>query len=82
MGRGLAEAGANVVVAARDREKSAAAVRELSALGPEAFAVEVDVTQEESVAALIVERFGRLDVLVNNAGTNVEKPPHEYTLGD
>ncbi len=85
MGRGLAEAGANVVVAARDREKSAAAVRELSALGPEAVAVEVDVTQEESVSALTaatVERFGRLDVLVNNAGTNVEKPPHEYTLDD
>ncbi len=83
MARGLAEAGAHVVVAARNRVKNVRAVKELEALGVQALAVEVDVTRETSVAALMaaaVERFGRLDILVNNAGINVRKAPQEYTL--
>jgi 2-deoxy-D-gluconate 3-dehydrogenase len=83
MGRGLAKAGARVVVAARDEEKSAAAVRELQALGSDALAIAVDVADERSVAALvagIVERCGRLDILVNNAGINIRKPAHELQL--
>jgi len=83
MARGLAEAGAHVVVAARNRAKNARAVRELETLGVGALAVEMDVTQEASVAALmaaVVERFGRLDILVNNAGINIRKAPQEYTL--
>ncbi len=81
--RGLAEAGAQLVVAARNRAKNARAVKELEALGAQAVAVEVDVTQVASVAALItatLERFGRLDILVNNAGINIRKAPQEYTL--
>jgi 2-dehydro-3-deoxy-D-gluconate 5-dehydrogenase len=83
MARGLAEAGASIVVAGRDQEKSAVAVGELEALGAEAAAVAVDVTDEGSCRAMVdqtVERFGRLDILVNNAGTNVRKQPEEYTL--
>jgi 2-deoxy-D-gluconate 3-dehydrogenase len=85
MARGLAVAGASVVVAARDAAKSAAAVRELEALGAQASAVEVDVSQERSVAGMVqavVERFGRLDVLVNNAGINIRKSPEAYTLDE
>jgi 2-deoxy-D-gluconate 3-dehydrogenase len=82
MARGLAEAGASVVVAARDAEKSAAAVAELEALDAQCLAVSVDVTTKDSCRAMVsatVERFGRLDVLVNNAGVNVRKQPEDYT---
>jgi 2-deoxy-D-gluconate 3-dehydrogenase len=85
MARGLARAGARVVVAARDKEKSAAAVRELGTLGSDALSLTVDVADEQSVAALVettVNQCGRLDILVNNAGTNIRKQPHEFTLDE
>src|SRR5262245_17788122 len=80
MARGLAAAGARVVVAARNAEKSRSAVRELQDLGSEAFAVSLDVTDEAAVQRAFGEipgRCGRLDILVNNAGTNIRKPAHE-----
>jgi 2-deoxy-D-gluconate 3-dehydrogenase len=83
MARGLARCGASVMVAGRDRAKSAAAVEELGGLGAKAAAVETDVTVEDSCKAMVratVERFGRLDILVNNAGTNIRKQPQEYSL--
>ncbi|HYE93502.1 MAG TPA: SDR family NAD(P)-dependent oxidoreductase, partial [Terriglobales bacterium] len=76
MARGLAGAGAAVVVAGRNAEKSDAAVRELGKLGAEAMAVTVDVTDEAAVERLVRatrDRFGRIDILVNNAGTNIRK---------
>jgi 2-deoxy-D-gluconate 3-dehydrogenase len=85
MARGLAQAGAAVVVAGRQVAKNEAAVKDLSALGAKATAVEVDVRREAPVRALIqaaVERFGRLDILVNNAGTNIRKQPQDYTLDE
>jgi 2-dehydro-3-deoxy-D-gluconate 5-dehydrogenase len=83
MARGLASAGANVVIAARNLEKSRAAVAELKARGWVASAIPVDVTQEAAVNALItqtVEHQGRLDILVNNAGTNIRQPAHDLTI--
>ena len=85
MARGMAAAGAAIVVAGRNREKSARAVTELEGLGAQAVAIEVDVTDEASVNALIhasAERWGRLDVLVNNAGTNIRKQPQDLTLDE
>ena len=85
MARGLAEAGASIVVAGRNAEKSEKAVKELSGLGVKAAAIAVDVVKEESCRALIkgtVERFGRLDILVNNAGMNIRKPPETFTLAE
>jgi 2-deoxy-D-gluconate 3-dehydrogenase len=81
MARGLARAGARIVVAARNAEKSRAAVAELARLG-EAVAVDVDVTREEAVAALVAattERWGRLDILINNAGINIRKPAQDLS---
>ena len=83
MARGLARAGARVVVAARNELKSMTAVEELRTLGPEALAVSVDVANEESVAALfatVAERCGRVDILVNNAGINIRVPAQDLAL--
>jgi 3-oxoacyl-[acyl-carrier protein] reductase len=66
----LAEAGAKVAVAARNEEKLAALVAEVNAAGGEAFAVKMDVADPEQVKAgfkSVLEKFGRLDILVNNA---------------
>jgi 3-oxoacyl-[acyl-carrier protein] reductase len=66
----LAEAGAKVAVAARNEEKLAALVTDIMAAGGEAFAVKMDVADAEQVKVgfkAVVEKFGRLDILVNNA---------------
>ncbi len=85
MAQGLARAGARVVIAARNAQKSQAAVEALQALGSDAFALAADVTDEASVAALfaqLAERCGRLDILVNNAGTTVRKPVDQLALAE
>ena len=82
MARGLAEAGASVVVAARKAEKAAAA---LAALGDRSIFIALDVTDETSCRAMIEQtsdRLGRLDILVNNAGTSIRKPPEAYTAAE
>jgi len=82
MARGLAGAGAAVVVAARNFDKGAAAVAELARQGADAAFIGVDVADQASVRAMVggtVERYGRLDILVNNAGINVRKPPEDYS---
>jgi 3-oxoacyl-[acyl-carrier protein] reductase len=66
----LAAAGARVIVAARNREKLAAVAQEIEAAGGQALAVGMDVADAEQVKAGFrqgVEKFGRLDILVNNA---------------
>ena len=66
----LTEAGAKLVVAARNEEKLTALVSEIAAGGGEAFAVKMDVADAEQVKAgfrQAIERFGRIDILVNNA---------------
>jgi 3-oxoacyl-[acyl-carrier protein] reductase len=66
----LAQAGAKVVVAARNEEKLAALVSEIVAAGGESLAVKMDVADAEQVKAgfkQVIETFGRLDILVNNA---------------
>ena len=71
---GLARAGARVVIAARNEEKTRGAVAELEAEGAEALGLTFDVADRASVARAIaaaVERFGALDILVNDAGTNI-----------
>jgi 3-oxoacyl-[acyl-carrier protein] reductase len=66
----LAEAGAKVIVAARNEGKLASLVTEITAAGGEAFALKLDVADAEQVKAgfrQIIDKFGRLDILVNNA---------------
>ncbi len=82
MGKGLAAAGARVVVAARNAEKADTA---LSALGGKGAFIALDVTDEGSCRAMVeatLERFARLDILINNAGTSIRKPPEAYTAAE
>lgn len=70
---GLAEEGVRLVIAARSEEEIAAVAEEVRDGGGEALAVPTDVTDTGEVSALFErarERFGRVDLLVNNAGTN------------
>ena len=83
MAKGLARAGASIVVAARDAKKNKAAVRELEALSARVLAVETDVRQTESCQTLFskaTEAFGTVDILINNAGMNVRLQPEEYDI--
>ena len=82
MAKGLAAAGAAVVLAARNAEKAEAAVAEL---GGKSVFIALDVADEAScreMIARVAEQSGRLDVLVNNAGTSIRKPPQNYTAAE
>jgi 3-oxoacyl-[acyl-carrier protein] reductase len=66
----LAEAGAKVAVAARNEEKLAELVQEIIAKGGDAFAVKMDVADIDQIKSgfkSILEKFGKIDILVNNA---------------
>jgi 2-deoxy-D-gluconate 3-dehydrogenase len=83
MARGLANAGARVVVAALNQEKCRTAAQALRDLGFESLALPVDVADERSVDTLVeqtIHHCGQLDILINNAGVNVRKPPQEISL--
>ena len=67
----LARAGATVVLAARNEVKLAEAVAEIEGAGGQAVAIPLDVASEESIKAgakAVLERFGKVEILVNNAG--------------
>jgi NAD(P)-dependent dehydrogenase (short-subunit alcohol dehydrogenase family) len=80
--RALGAAGARVALLVRDPATAAEAVDELVAAGTQARAFAADVTRRADVdraAGEIVAAFGRVDVLVNNAGTCVHRPALEVT---
>jgi len=81
--RGLAQAGANVVVAARNQQKTDSALEQLRSLGVKAIGVSTEVANEKDVANMVkatLDEFGRVDILVNNAGMSIRKPPQDYTM--
>jgi 2-deoxy-D-gluconate 3-dehydrogenase len=83
MAIGLAEAGADIVIASRDAAKNAAAENRLREVGVRAVAIPTDVRSPDSCRALIertAAEFGRVDILVNNSGMNVRKQPQDFTL--
>ena len=82
MAEGLARAGAHVMLAGRNAEKSQDAAAQIAKLGGDTATVHVDVEDAQSCAAMIAEtlnRFGRLDILVNNAGMNIRGRPEVMT---
>lgn len=83
--RGLASEGASLVLTARSHDELSAAAAELSAKGAVVFTLPGDVTDEAHVETLFqqtLDRFGRLDLLVNNAGAFDGGPLDELATED
>lgn len=83
MAMGLAEAGAHVVLVARDEERLRTVAEEIEAQGGHADCLAFDLTDEAAVISAVpevVERHGRLDILVNNAGICLWQPLLESSL--
>lgn len=81
----LAEKGAKLVLGARRKERIDALVREIAGSGGSAEAVATDVTVRADVEALVgtaVERFGRVDVMINNAGVMLVSPVERLKVED
>src|ERR1035441_1917319 len=84
-GRALARAGADLVITSRDTATLAEFQAEIQALGRRALPLRLDVRSFESIQAMVeaaVAHYGKIDVLVNNAGCNVRKPALEVTWED
>jgi 2-deoxy-D-gluconate 3-dehydrogenase len=83
---GLAGAGAKVAILGRNAAKSGVAAGEIHAqTGVEALVVTADVSKAEDIeraADETLKRFGRADILFNNAGINIRRPPQEMTLAE
>ena len=85
MARGLARAGATIVLAARDAAKGEAALAELRGTGHRAAFHPLDVTSRSACHAMVeavVGEFGRCDILINNAGMSIRKRPELITEDD
>jgi gluconate 5-dehydrogenase len=85
MAEGLAEMGANVVFCARKKERCEQAAAELKALGVDTLALACDVTNPASIEEVVkatTARFGKIDILINNAGTSWGARAEEMRLED
>jgi NAD(P)-dependent dehydrogenase (short-subunit alcohol dehydrogenase family) len=83
MAEGLAEMGANLVLCARKRERCLQASEALQKLGVDVLAFACDVKEPASIREVVdvtVKHFGRIDILINNAGTSWGAPTEEMTL--
>lgn len=84
MAAGLASAGAKTVLVSRNQSEVDAAASEISNdHGVEAIGVEADVTEQsqmENLAQSVIDRFGKIDILINSAGINIRGPIDELTL--
>lgn len=85
MGRALAHAGADLVVTSRDKDSLVDYVNEIDALGRKAVPVALDVRDYDSIQAMAEEAheaYGKIDIVVNNAGCNVRKPAVDVSWDD
>ena len=85
MARVLCDNGAKVIVVDLNEEQGRAVAEGIVATGGEAWFIRADVTSEADWKAAVdfaVEKGGRLDVLVNNAGINIRKPVEEMSIDE
>src|SRR6266849_7132245 len=83
MAEGLAEMGANLVLCARKKERCQHAAEELQRLGVKTLGLGCDVKDPGSIQGVVeatLSQFGRIDVLINNAGTSWGAPVEEMRL--
>jgi len=83
MAEGLAEMGANLVLCARKKERCQQAAEELQPLGVKTLALGCNVKDPGSIQEVVdatLSQFGRIDVLINNAGTSWGAPVEEMRL--
>lgn len=83
MAEGLAEMGANLVLCARKKERCEQAAEELKQLGVKTLALGCDVKNPDQIRDVVdgtISRFGRIDILINNAGTSRGAPVEEMLL--
>jgi NAD(P)-dependent dehydrogenase (short-subunit alcohol dehydrogenase family) len=82
---GLADAGADVVVASRKMEHLEPVAKEIQAKGRKSMAVAVEVTQEKSVVTMVdsvMKKFPRIDILVNAHGLAIRKPADTFPIDE
>jgi 2-deoxy-D-gluconate 3-dehydrogenase len=84
--QGLAGAGADIVIAARNEAKTAKTAREMKEeFGVKILGVKVDVREEQQIHAMVkqvLDVFGRIDILVSNAGIAIHKLPQEMSIAE
>jgi NAD(P)-dependent dehydrogenase (short-subunit alcohol dehydrogenase family) len=83
--RALAKSGADLVLTSRDRTHCASFEEEIRSLGRKAISLDLDVRDAESIenmAASAQRHYGKLDILVSNAGMNIRKPALEVSWND
>ena len=83
MAQGLAEMGANVVLCARKKERCEQAAEELRQIGVQSLALSCDVRIPDQIQGMVqatISQFGRIDILINNAGTSWGAPVEEMRL--
>ena len=86
MAKALAEAGASISIAARDEKINETAIKEIQSENDvEAIANYCDVTQESSIKEVVaktIERFGKIDILINSAGINIRGAIEDLSADD
>src|SRR5271155_400995 len=83
MAEGLAEMGAHLVLCARKKERCLETAEKLLQLGVQVLALGCDVKDPASISEVVdatLKHFGRIDILINNAGTSWGAPTEEMTL--
>ncbi len=82
---GMAEAGADVVVASRSLPELQMVADQISSMGRKALAVKVDIVEEKSVNEMVEsirKQFSRIDILVNAAGLAIRKPAESFPISE
>ena len=82
MALGLAEAGANIAIAARNPDKTSDAIKQIEGVGVQAVSVPTDVTKEteiESMVSQTLDKLGQIDILINNSGVTMRKEPEDLS---